>query len=148
MASSLLKGDIKSTPDRTLSTSATTRSTTTTTDLDQPRYQALSFDAAPKDPWALPEVSHLVVGVLGGTGDQGRARSAARHPRITPLGQPVGEAAPPPNLGHDVEGADNAECARRSSDIVIVAVPGLTHAKTPITHSCSLPDDFFRALGR
>jgi hypothetical protein len=23
--------------------------------------------AAPKDPWALPDVSHLVVGVLGGT---------------------------------------------------------------------------------
>jgi len=28
--------------------------------------------AAPKDPWALPDVSHLVVGVLGGPGDQGR----------------------------------------------------------------------------
>ena len=28
--------------------------------------------AAPKDPWALPDVSHLVVGVLGGTGNQGR----------------------------------------------------------------------------
>ena len=28
--------------------------------------------AAPKDPWALPDVSSLVVGVLGGTGDQGR----------------------------------------------------------------------------
>ena len=27
--------------------------------------------AAPKDPWALQDVSHLVVGVLGGTGDQG-----------------------------------------------------------------------------
>jgi hypothetical protein len=29
--------------------------------------------AARKDPWALPDVSHLVVGVLGGTTDQGRA---------------------------------------------------------------------------
>ena len=28
--------------------------------------------AAPEDSWALPDVSHLVVGVLGGTGDQGR----------------------------------------------------------------------------
>jgi hypothetical protein len=27
---------------------------------------------APEDPWALPDVSHLVVGVLGGTGYQGR----------------------------------------------------------------------------
>jgi 8-hydroxy-5-deazaflavin:NADPH oxidoreductase len=27
---------------------------------------------APKDPWDLPDVSGLVVGVLGGTGDQGR----------------------------------------------------------------------------
>ncbi|WP_199924886.1 SDR family oxidoreductase [Streptomyces sp. NRRL WC-3725] len=28
--------------------------------------------AAPKNPWALPDVSYLMVGVLGGTGDQGR----------------------------------------------------------------------------
>lgn len=27
---------------------------------------------AAKDPWDLPDVSGLVVGVLGGTGDQGR----------------------------------------------------------------------------
>ncbi len=28
--------------------------------------------AAPKNPWALPDVSYLMMGVLGGTGDQGR----------------------------------------------------------------------------
>jgi 8-hydroxy-5-deazaflavin:NADPH oxidoreductase len=28
--------------------------------------------APAKDPWDLPDVSGLVVGVLGGTGDQGR----------------------------------------------------------------------------
>ncbi|MGG7612167.1 NAD(P)-binding domain-containing protein, partial [Streptomyces sp. ZG43] len=28
--------------------------------------------APAKDPWDLPDVSSLVVGVLGGTGDQGR----------------------------------------------------------------------------
>lgn len=39
---------------------------------------------AAKDPWELPDVSGLVVGVLGGTGDQGRglayrlARAARR----------------------------------------------------------------------
>jgi predicted dinucleotide-binding enzyme len=33
-------------------------------------------------------------------------------------------------LGHDVEGADNAECARRS-DIVIVAVPWEGHTEIP-----------------
>ena len=27
----------------------------------------------PMNLWALPDVSHLVVGVLGGTGDQGAA---------------------------------------------------------------------------
>ncbi|MDT0413419.1 MULTISPECIES: NADPH-dependent F420 reductase [Streptomyces] len=79
-----------------------------------------------KDPWELPDVSGLVVGVLGGTGDQGRGLAY----RLALAGQEViigsraaeraaGAAA---EIGHGVEGADNAECARRS-DIVIVAVP-------------------------
>lgn len=91
---------------------------------------------APKDPWELPDVSGLVVGVLGGTGDQGRglayrlalagqrviigSRSAERAAAVAgdELLGPVG-----------VEGADNAECARRS-DVVIVAVPWEGHAAT------------------
>jgi NADPH-dependent F420 reductase len=88
--------------------------------------------AAPKDPWALPDVSHLVVGVLGGTGDQGRglAYRLARAGQRVILGSRDADRArtAAAELGHDVEGADNAECARRS-DIVIVAVPRDGHAE-------------------
>jgi 8-hydroxy-5-deazaflavin:NADPH oxidoreductase len=88
---------------------------------------------APKDPWDLPDVSGLVVGVLGGTGDQGRGLAY----RLARAGQPViiGSRAverarsAADELGHGVEGADNAACAHRS-DLVIVAVPWEGHAKT------------------
>ncbi|MFJ8075755.1 NADPH-dependent F420 reductase [Streptomyces sp. NPDC096176] len=89
--------------------------------------------APAKDPWELPDVSGLVVGVLGGTGDQGRGLAY----RLARAGQKViigsrsverAEAAAE-ELGLGIEGADNAECARRS-DIVIVAVPWDGHAKT------------------
>ena len=62
--------------------------------------------AAPKDPWALPDVSHLVVGVLGGTGDQGRDLAY----RLARAGQRV------------ILGSRAADRARRSG-IVIAAVP-------------------------
>lgn len=45
----------------------------TTPDAAQPVNIATVAKAALKrDPWDLPDVSGLVVGVLGGTGDQGR----------------------------------------------------------------------------
>lgn len=89
--------------------------------------------APAKDPWDLPDVSSLVVGVLGGTGDQGRGlayRLAQAGQRVI-IGSRAAERAQSAaaELGHGVEGADNAECARRS-DIVIVAVPWDGHAKT------------------
>ncbi|MEV6795535.1 NADPH-dependent F420 reductase [Streptomyces sp. NPDC051320] len=88
---------------------------------------------APKDPWDLPDVSGLVVGVLGGTGDQGRglAYRLARAGQQVIIGSRAAERAQSAadELGHGVEGADNAACARRS-DIVIVAVPWEGHAKT------------------
>ncbi|MEU2755821.1 NADPH-dependent F420 reductase [Streptomyces albidoflavus] len=89
--------------------------------------------APAKDPWDLPDVSSLVVGVLGGTGDQGRGlayRLAQAGQRVI-IGSRAAERAESAaaGLGHGVEGADNAECARRS-DIVIVAVPWDGHAKT------------------
>ncbi|MGW4455089.1 NADPH-dependent F420 reductase [Streptomyces albidoflavus] len=89
--------------------------------------------APAKDPWDLPDVSSLVVGVLGGTGDQGRGlayRLAQAGQRVI-IGSRAAERAESAaaELGHGVEGADNAECARRS-DIVIVAVPWDGHAKT------------------
>lgn len=94
---------------------------------------AAAAKAPAKDPWDLPDVSGLVVGVLGGTGDQGRGLAY----RLARAGQPVviGSRAADrartaaAEIGHGVEGADNAECARRS-DIVIVAVPWGGHAAT------------------
>ncbi|WP_165987832.1 NADPH-dependent F420 reductase [Streptomyces sp. YIM 98790] len=93
--------------------------------------------AAPrKDPWELPDVSGLVVGVLGGTGDQGRglAYRLARAGQKVIIGSRNAERAR--SIAADdllgpagVEGADNAECARRS-DAVIVAVPWEGHAAT------------------
>ncbi|MFD9907086.1 NADPH-dependent F420 reductase [Streptomyces sp. NPDC059063] len=89
--------------------------------------------APAKDPWDLPDVSGLVVGVLGGTGDQGRglAYRLARAGQKVIIGSRAAEraAAAAAELGLGVEGLDNAECARRS-DIVIVAVPWDGHAKT------------------
>jgi NADPH-dependent F420 reductase len=79
-----------------------------------------------RDPHELPDVSGLVVGVLGGTGEQGRGLAY----RLAQAGQSVvigsrsaerAEAAAA-ELGAGVRGADNATCAR-DSDVVIVAVP-------------------------
>ncbi|WP_327297995.1 MULTISPECIES: NADPH-dependent F420 reductase [unclassified Streptomyces] len=88
---------------------------------------------AARDPWDLPDVSDLVVGVLGGTGDQGRglAYRLARAGQKVIIGSRAAERARAAagELGHGVEGVENAECARRS-DVVIVAVPWDGHAKT------------------
>ncbi|SOD58935.1 reduced coenzyme F420:NADP oxidoreductase [Streptomyces zhaozhouensis] len=85
------------------------------------------------DPWELPDVSDLVIGVLGGTGDQGRglAYRLARAGQRVVVGSRAADraAAVAEEIGHGVEGADNAECARRS-DVVIVAVPWEGHART------------------
>ncbi len=89
--------------------------------------------APAKNPWELPDVSGLVVGVLGGTGDQGRglAYRLAKAGQKVIIGSRAADRAraAAEELGHGVEGADNAECARRS-DIVIVAVPWEGHAAT------------------
>ncbi|ATW48173.1 NADPH-dependent F420 reductase [Streptomyces peucetius] len=89
--------------------------------------------APTKDPWDLPDVSDLVVGVLGGTGDQGRglAYRLARAGQKVIIGSRAVERAEAAagELGLGIEGADNAECARRS-DVVIVAVPWDGHAQT------------------
>ncbi|MGV9457134.1 NADPH-dependent F420 reductase [Streptomyces sp. NPDC003635] len=89
--------------------------------------------APAKDPWDLPDVSGLVVGVLGGTGPQGKglAYRLAKAGQKVIIGSRAAERAQAAagELGHGVEGADNAECARRA-DIVIVAVPWEGHGKT------------------
>ncbi|MEV6119497.1 NADPH-dependent F420 reductase [Streptomyces sp. NPDC052077] len=86
-----------------------------------------------KDPWDLPDVSGLVVGVLGGTGPQGRglAQRLARAGQQVIVGSRAAERAraAAAEIGYGVEGDDNAGTARRS-DIVIVAVPWEGHAAT------------------
>ncbi|AJE40424.1 NADPH-dependent F420 reductase [Streptomyces nodosus] len=94
-------------------------------------------DSAPKapakDPWDLPDVSGLVVGVLGGTGPQGKglAYRLARAGQKVIIGSRAAERAraAAEEIGHGVEGADNAEASRRS-DLVIVAVPWEGHGDT------------------
>ncbi|MFD5319745.1 NADPH-dependent F420 reductase [Streptomyces sp. NPDC127098] len=95
-----------------------------------------SHDAAKppaRDPWQLPDVSDLVVGVLGGTGDQGRglAYRLARAGQRVIIGSRVAERAETAaaELGHGVRGLDNAGCARES-DVVIIAVPWEGHEAT------------------
>ncbi|MDI2128603.1 NADPH-dependent F420 reductase [Yinghuangia seranimata] len=81
---------------------------------------------AQRDPRDLPDVGSLVVGVLGGTGEQGRGLAY----RLAVAGQKViigsrsadrAESAAA-ELGAGVRGTDNATCAAES-DVVIVAVP-------------------------
>ena len=74
----------------------------------------------------LPDVSDLVVGVLGGTGEQGRGlavRLAAAGLRVV-IGSRSAEraAAAAAEIGRGVTGADNAGCAA-ASDVLVVAVP-------------------------
>ena len=82
------------------------------------------------DTSALPDVSALTVGILGGTGDQGRGLAY----RLALVGQrvligsrtPSRAASAAAELGHGVEGLGNEEAAAQS-DIVIVAVPWEGH---------------------
>ncbi|MEV7614560.1 NADPH-dependent F420 reductase [Streptomyces sp. NPDC089799] len=100
---------------------------------DAPAAAQAPAKAPARDPWDLPDVSGLVIGVLGGTGDQGRglAYRFARAGQKVIIGSRAAERATAAagELGLGIEGADNAECARRS-DVVIVAVPWEGHAKT------------------
>ncbi len=108
----------------------------TTPDATNSASDAPAKKTPAKDPWDLPDVSGLTVGVLGGTGDQGRglAYRLARAGQKVIIGSRAAERARTAarELGGaelGIEGADNAECSRRS-DIVIVAVPWDGHAKT------------------
>ncbi|NHC44967.1 NADPH-dependent F420 reductase [Motilibacter aurantiacus] len=82
----------------------------------------------------LPDVSGVVLGVLGGTGDLGRglaARFAAAGQQVV-IGsrdaeRAVAAAQSLPLGGGSVRGADNLECAR-AADVVVVAVPWDGHA--------------------
>ncbi len=81
---------------------------------------------------SLPNVDDLVVGVLGGTGEQGRGLAL----RLAVAGQPVilgsrsaeRAQAIADEMGRGVRGVTNAECAAQA-DVVIVAVPWDGHAQ-------------------
>ena len=87
---------------------------------------------ATRSPYELPDVSGLVVGVLGGTGPQGRglAYRLAKAGQQVVIGSRSAERAQEKaeELGFGVRGADNATTAAES-DIVIVAVPWEGHAE-------------------
>ena len=90
---------------------------------------------------ALPDVSALTVGIIGGTGDQGRglAYRLARAGQTVLIGsrsaqraaQAAKEIAALPGLptGATITGGDNVDVSTRS-DVVIVAVPWDGHAAT------------------
>ena len=82
-------------------------------------------------PIVVPEVSTLTVGVLGGTGEQGRGlafRLAAAGQRVL-IGSrdPARAQLAADEIGYDVSGRANEECAAES-DLVVVAVPWAGHA--------------------
>ncbi|MEV4759459.1 NADPH-dependent F420 reductase [Micromonospora sp. NPDC049559] len=96
----------------------------------------MAYDAS-----ALPDVSGLAVGIIGGTGDQGRglayrfaragqrvligSRSAERAVRSA---EEIGRLPGVPERA-TISGGDNVEVATRS-DVVIIAVPWEGHAET------------------
>jgi len=84
-----------------------------------------------KNPFDLPDVTGLTVGVLGGTGEQGRGlayRWALAGQRVI-LGSRDEKRAKhaADELGHGVTGTSNAACATQA-DIVVAAVPWNGHA--------------------
>ena len=78
-----------------------------------------------------PDLSRLTIGILGGTGDQGRG--LARRFALAGLKVVIGSrsadraAAATEGLPDGVRGADNRTCAT-DADVVVVAVPWAGHA--------------------
>ncbi len=81
---------------------------------------------------AAPSVHGLVIGILGGTGDQGRGLAfrfaRAGHPVIIGSRRPERAAHAASELGHGVQGMANREAAREAS-LVIAAVPYEGHGE-------------------
>jgi NADPH-dependent F420 reductase len=84
----------------------------------------------PRNEQTTPDISQLTVGVLGGTGEQGRGlavRLASAGMRVIIGSRAADRAAQAAaEVGHGVTGADNAGCAA-AADLVIVAVPWAGH---------------------
>ncbi len=80
----------------------------------------------------LPDVSDLVIGVLGGTGEQGRGLARrlrmAGHTVIIGSRDAARAQQIAEEMGLGIEGTSNEDCAQRS-DVVIVAVPWDGHGE-------------------
>lgn len=89
-----------------------------------------SLKPAARDPFDLPDVSTLTIGVLGGTGEQGRglAYRWAQAGQSVVIGSRDAERAQAvaAEIGASVSGATNAACAAES-DVVVAAVPWAGH---------------------
>lgn len=88
-------------------------------------------DTTAPDPHALPDISALTIGVLGGTGEQGRglALRLGRSGLRVVIGSRDAARAQASAAEIGVEGASNEDCAT-AADVVIVAVPWDGHAAT------------------
>jgi NADPH-dependent F420 reductase len=87
--------------------------------------------APQRDARALPDVSQLSIGVLGGTGEQGRG--LARRLGMSGLKVVIGSRdalraqSIADEIGFGISGATNEDCAS-NADVVIVAVPWEGHS--------------------
>ncbi len=89
-------------------------------------------DSASRSELDVPDLTSLSIGVLGGTGEQGRGlatRWAHAGLRVV-IGSRSAEraAAVAAEIGHGATGTDNVECAR-TCDVVVVAVPWDGHGE-------------------
>ena len=89
-------------------------------------------DSASRSELDLPDLTSLSIGVLGGTGEQGRGlatRWAHAGLRVV-IGSRSAEraASVAAEIGHGATGTDNGDCAR-SCDVVVVAVPWDGHGE-------------------
>ncbi len=99
------------------------------------RVTPVTDSAAPKpvrDPFELPDVKGYTIGILGGTGDQGRglARRWAMAGHRVIIGSRNARRALDVALemGVGVTGTDNPSCADEA-DIVVIAIPWAGHAE-------------------
>ena len=98
--------------------------------------------AVRREPFDLPDVSGLTVGVIGGTGDQGRGLAgrwaAAGLQVIIGSRDPQRAQAAAQELGHGTTGLGNADCAA-TADVVLIAVPWDGHDATSPSSRRSSP---------
>lgn len=95
-------------------------------------FRTMTEAVVTPDPRILPDVAKLRIGVLGGTGEQGRglARRLAIAGHQVVIGSRDATRAQDlaAGLGHGVTGASNQDCAA-NSDVIIAAIPWDGHGE-------------------